>query len=73
MAAAVGKFDMNNIAILDRQVGQLLDCKPLSENEVKELCDKVFYPPQSISSFLYSFIKFLMNFSTTSPDLNNFG
>lgn len=25
---------------LDRQIGQLMDCKPLSENEVRTLCEQ---------------------------------
>jgi serine/threonine-protein phosphatase 2A catalytic subunit len=26
---------------IDKQIEQLMECKPLSEQEVKELCDKV--------------------------------
>ena len=30
-----------NIPQLDRQIEILLECKPLAENEVKDLCEKV--------------------------------
>ncbi len=35
--------DLNvaDINILDKQIDILMDCKPLSENEVKQLCEKV--------------------------------
>lgn len=34
---------LNNedISILDRQIEQLMDYKPIPEHEVKQLCDKV--------------------------------
>jgi hypothetical protein len=32
---------MDDIALLDRQIEQLLDYKPIPEHEVKQLCDKV--------------------------------
>jgi len=32
---------MSDIQMLDRQVSQLMECKPLSETDVKQLCDKV--------------------------------
>ena len=32
---------MNDIGTLDRQIAQLQDYKPIPENEVKNLCDKV--------------------------------
>ena len=31
----------NEVANLDRQTEQLLECKPLKEIEVKHLCEKV--------------------------------
>ena len=31
---------MAEIEILDRQINDLMDCKPLAENEIKNLCDK---------------------------------
>ena len=31
----------SDIALIDKQIGQLLKCEPLSENEVKGLCKKV--------------------------------
>ena len=34
-------LNMNEISILDRQILQLHDYKPIPENEVKNLCDKV--------------------------------
>lgn len=33
-------LNMNEIGILDRQILQLHDYKPIPENEVKNLCDK---------------------------------
>jgi hypothetical protein len=32
---------MGDIGNLDRQIEILMDCKPLSETEVKQLCEKV--------------------------------
>ncbi len=42
---------MGDIGNLDRQIEILMDCKPLSETEVKQLCEKVrVYPsPHSTS------------------------
>ena len=37
------KFNQSDIANLDRQIEQLLDCKPLPEGEVKALCEKVSF------------------------------
>jgi len=34
-------LSMEEIAVLDRQIDQLYDYKPIPENEVKGLCDKV--------------------------------
>jgi len=34
------KFNASDIANLDKQIEQLLECKPLPEAEVKNLCDK---------------------------------
>lgn len=33
-------LSMEEISILDRQIEQLYDYKPIPENEVKALCDK---------------------------------
>ena len=30
----------SDIEVLDRQIAELMDCKPLSEQEIKKLCDK---------------------------------
>ena len=35
---------MSEIQTLDKQIDQLLECKPISEQEVKQLCDKVSFP-----------------------------
>ena len=35
------KFSTSDILNLDKQIEQLMDCKLLSEAEVKALCDKV--------------------------------
>ena len=37
-------FDYGN---LDRQIAEILKCKPLSEMEVKALCEKVFLSSNS--------------------------
>ena len=42
MTTPKGELNMNDITILDKQIETLMECKPLSENEVKNLCDKVF-------------------------------
>ena len=34
---------MEEISTLDRQIDQLYDYKPIPENEVKALCDKVSF------------------------------
>jgi hypothetical protein len=34
-------LNMAEIHNLDRQIETLMECKPLSENEVKQLCDRV--------------------------------
>ena len=34
-------LSMDEIAVLDRQIEQLFDYKPIPEHEVKVLCDKV--------------------------------
>lgn len=34
-------FDMKEIDKLDKQICQLIACKPLAENDVKDLCEKV--------------------------------
>ena len=33
-------LSMTDIECLDRQIQQLMDCKPLPENEIKQLCEK---------------------------------
>lgn len=37
---AISSSDIGN---LDKYIEQLMDCKPLSESEVKSLCEKVFW------------------------------
>lgn len=39
-AAAMASIDLEQYKDLDRAIEQLLQCKPLSEAEVKELCAK---------------------------------
>ena len=36
-----GDLNMTDIGNLDRQIEILMECKPLSETEVKQLCEKV--------------------------------
>lgn len=33
-------LSMSEIQSLDREIDQLMECKPLTETEVKQLCDK---------------------------------
>ena len=40
-------LNMSEIGILDRQIQQLHDYKPIPENEVKNLCDKVSILPSA--------------------------
>lgn len=35
------ELNLDEISVLDKQIETLLECKPLSENEVKRLCDRV--------------------------------
>ncbi len=35
--------NMNDIAGLDKQIEILMSCKPLPENEIKQLCEKVIF------------------------------
>jgi len=32
---------ISEIQVLDKEINQLMDCKPLTEADVKQLCDKV--------------------------------
>lgn len=34
-------ISLEDISVLDRQIDQLMDYKPIPEHEVKSLCDKV--------------------------------
>jgi hypothetical protein len=34
-------LSMTEIQMLDKEIAQLGECKPLNETEVKQLCDKV--------------------------------
>ena len=34
---------MQDVSGLDKQIETLMDCKPLSETEVKQLCEKVSF------------------------------
>ena len=36
-------LSMDDISVLDRQIEQLYDYKPIAEHEVKALCEKVSY------------------------------
>lgn len=40
-APAVGELDRNFIIDVDQWIEQLYECKQLSENQVKTLCEKV--------------------------------
>jgi hypothetical protein len=48
---------LNNedISVLDRQIEQLMDFKPIPEHEVKQLCEKVSLFPQFYLLFSKSF------------------
>ena len=37
----MARINFDDIATLDRHIEQLNDYKPITENEVKNLCDKV--------------------------------
>lgn len=39
--ASIYQLTMDDISTLDRQIEQLYDYKPIPENEVKGMCDKV--------------------------------
>ena len=39
----MSKLSSNDVTNLDRQIEHLYECKPLPENEVKALCEKVEY------------------------------
>jgi hypothetical protein len=39
MASKLSQSDIENI---DKQLEQLFDCKPISEAEIKSLCEKVY-------------------------------
>jgi hypothetical protein len=36
------RLSEEEIEILDRQLGELFQCKSLAENEIKVICEKVF-------------------------------
>lgn len=38
---ATKELNMGEIGNLDRQIETLMECKPLSETEVKQLCERV--------------------------------
>jgi len=40
--ASKAELNLDEITCLDKQIETLLECKPLSENEVKKLCDRVW-------------------------------
>lgn len=52
-------LSMDEIAVLDRQIEQLFDYKPIPEHEVKVLCDKVsksqFFPILWLAQIIYNF------------------
>lgn len=41
-------LNMADIHVLDKQIETLMDCKPLPETEVKQLCEKVSTLPRAI-------------------------
>jgi hypothetical protein len=41
MTSGKGELSLNDIHVLDRQIETLMECKPLPENEVKQLCERV--------------------------------
>ena len=43
---------MEEISTLDRQIDQLYDYKPIPENEVKALCDKVSSAEKQLTPYL---------------------
>jgi hypothetical protein len=38
-------LSLEDISVLDKQIDQLMDYKPIPEHEVKALCDKVCFKP----------------------------
>lgn len=51
---ASGKdLHMNEIHVLDKQIETLMECKPLPENEVKILCERVGFSSLILLLFLY--------------------
>jgi hypothetical protein len=52
------ELNMGEIGNLDRQIEILLECKPLSETEVKQLCERV------IRSTYFFFYHLLIAFSS---------
>ena len=36
------QYNFNDIAVVDKQIATLLECKPLPESEVRQLSEKVF-------------------------------
>lgn len=45
-------LSMEEISTLDRQIDQLYDYKPIPENEVKALCDKVSSAETQLTPYL---------------------
>ena len=35
-----GEVNIGDLSILDKQIETLMECKPLSESEVKQLCER---------------------------------
>lgn len=53
MATATGKdLTVSEIPMLDKQIEILMECKPLPENEVKALCERVSRPSIPQTQFL---------------------
>jgi hypothetical protein len=44
-------LSMTDIGNIDRQIEILMECKPLSETEVKQLCEKVPLPSFNLLSY----------------------
>jgi hypothetical protein len=36
-----GDYKIDDFSVLDKQIETLMECKPLSESEVKQLCESV--------------------------------
>ena len=60
MASGKAELSGADIHVLDKQIETLMECKPLSENEVKQLCERVSSLP--ILSFTSNFMAYPNHF-----------